>query len=348
MLSSSLESQDAFESLLNIDEELLAKDDTDEMRERKLARNADPEGGRRRRSRRKVKEQKLLLVGGDASKDDGEDGELFQLDDEVESEGRISGSTMESSVTSSATSSPLVPSTRSVASDPLDPLAQPVASTSALSSLPPSHPAAVSLNSSSLSSSSIRSASSSSTSSTSSLSIHPSADPSVTLPTLPSPLCKPSINSILSHPVVLPPNLTDPATYVPVDEIDELVLWQDLPFKLIRAEGDEAEQREREEVEDGWETFEIWAVDVEGAGKLTRDVLDFVNQTNSSGVVEGLATFDDLTKHLKRVRKSEAVMRGGQVGGESLLCFRLFLTRLALLLSFFLSPADVFLPTSFL
>jgi len=304
ILSSSFDSQDAFGSLLNMDEELLAQDESDELRERKLARNADPEGGRRRRSRRMLKEQKLL--GEDASSSRASSGELL-LDEDDDQEERISRST---TISSTASSPPLPPSTNGVIPDPLDPLAQPVASTSALSSLPPSHPAAASLASSS--SSSARSASSSS-SSTSSFHIHPSSDPSITLPTLPPPLCKPSTTSVLSHKIVLPPNLTDPATYIPSEEIDQLVLWQDLPFKLIRAEGDEAEQREREEVEDGWDTFEIWAVDVEGAGKLTRDVLDFVMDTNSGG----LKAFDEKTKHLKRVRKSEAVARGGSIGGES-------------------------------
>ena len=91
-----------------------------------------------------------------------------------------------------------------------------------------------------------------------------------------------------------------------------MILWEDLPFKRIRAEGDETEVREREEVDDGWETFEIWVVDVEGAGKLTRDVLEFVMDTNH----KGFRPADEQTKHLKRVRKSEIVAE--DASGQSL------------------------------
>jgi hypothetical protein len=74
---------------------------------------------------------------------------------------------------------------------------------------------------------------------------------------------------------------------------------------MVRVEGDEQERKEIEEREEGWDTFEIWAVDVTDGGKITRDALAFVKDMNE--------TYDagDKTKHLKRVRKSTPQLDGG-------------------------------------
>lgn len=290
--SPSLDPVDPFGGLLNIDDEVLDQQRDSGTLERKLSREANPDTGRRRRSRRKQWEQDAkgnLALATPVSEQDEDD------------EARLSRSTATSSAVSSKCASPHPPRPHDHLQD-----SQPVASGS---TLPTVNAMSTSLHSSS-SSSSTRSASSSS-SSTSSFQIHPPSDPSVSLPSLPPPLCKPSRSSLLTHPVVLPPLMADPLTYMPRAEIEEMILWEDLSFKRIRAEGDESEVREREEVDDGWETFDIWAVDVEGAGKLTRDVLEFVMDTNH----KGFKPADEQTKHLKRVRKSEAVP--GQPESES-------------------------------